>query len=52
MRPHTERNANAMRNDAIKVKESKVKKKNSDFSPDGDFANEKFLELPPKGFVI
>lgn len=52
MRPHTERNANAMRNDAIKVKESKVKKKNMDFSPDGDFSNEQFLGLPPKGFVI
>jgi hypothetical protein len=39
LRPHTERNATAMRIDAIKVKESKVKEKkeNSDFLPGGKF---------------
>jgi len=31
MRPHSERNANGMRNDAIKVKKSKVKEKKNDF---------------------
>ena len=39
LRPHTERNATAMRIDAIKVKESKVKEKkgNIDFLPGGKF---------------